>query len=465
MGLKLLGHDNSDVVFENNDQKKVEKFVGIEIYSTSPIKGIGGVYKHNFRDFIVKEIISTGQILDIKEDYSPPLFSENSKNRFTSFNLVKVNKSTFEAIREVTRALKINLDSIHYSGLKDKRSISVQKASIGGDYIDQLSRLKFRDLFIRNIHPSKKSVKLGSHSGNNFVITIRNIENTSNLEEDIKKMVKNIVKNGIPNYFGLQRFGSLRPNSHLMGLHLLTEDYQRAYEEFVTKTYSTESPKARNARNKLKMNNDFEKAIEYFPKSLNYEKTIIYFLKDNPGDYKGAINKLPTKLKMLLISSFQSHIFNKLVSLRFKKGFSLTKPVKGDTICILDEQNGNRTQVKYVYGDLYDKYLDEAIELNRGVIIAPLVGINANLEGFPLMKTLFDEIIQRESFDISIFKSELFEKYKLRGSFRPISMKPSGLKIIELTKDELHADKMKLIVEFSLVRGSYATMILRELMK
>jgi len=168
---------------------------------------------------------------------------------------------------------------------------------------------------------------------------------------------------------------------------------------------------------------------------------------------------------MLLISSFQSYIFNKLVSLRFKKGFSLTKPVKGDTICILDEQNGNMTKVKYIYGGSYDKYLNEAIELNRGVIIAPLVGINANLEGFPLMKTLFDEIIQREGIDISIFKSDLFEKYKLKGSFRPISMKPSGLKIIELTKDELHADKMKLIVEFSLVRGSYATMILRELMK
>ena len=461
----MLGQDNCDIVFENNDQKEVEKFVGIENYCTSPIKGIGGVYKYTFKDFIVKEIISTGQILDIKEDYSPPSFSENSKNRFTTFNLIKVNKSTFEAIREVSKALKIPSGSIHYSGLKDKRSISAQKISIGGDYIDQLSQLKIRDVFIRNIHPSKKSVKLGSHNGNNFEITIRNIKNTSNLEGDIQKIVEIIVKNGIPNYFGLQRFGSLRPNSHLMGFHLLNGDYEKAYEEFITRTYSTESPKARKARNKLKMDGDFEKALEYFPKNLNYEYTMIYYLKDNPGDYKGAIDTLPTRLKMLLISSFQSYIFNKLVSSRLKKGISLSKPVKGDTICILEEENGNMTQVKYVYGGSYDKYLDEAIKLNRGVIVAPLVGINANLDGFPLMKNFFDELIQQEGIEISIFNSELFEKYKLRGSFRPIYMKPSGLKIIELAKDELHQDKMKLIVEFSLVRGSYATLMLRELMK
>jgi len=306
---------------------------------------------------------------------------------------------------------------------------------------------------------------LGSHSGNNFVITLRNIDNVANLEENVKRILEIIGEDGVPNYFGLQRFGSLRPNSHLIGYFLLNEDYKGAYEGFVTNTYSTERPKAYKARTQLRLDGDFEKALEYFPRSLNYEKTIIASLKDNPGDYKRAINKLPTKLKMLLISSFQSYIFNKLVSLRAKKGISLSKPVKGDTICILDDENGNTTKVKYIYGGQYDKYLDEAININRGVIVAPLVGINANLDAFPLMKNFFDELIQQEGIDMNIFNSELFEKYKLRGSFRPISMKPFGLKVLELSKDEHHLDKMKLTIEFSLVKGSYATLVLRELMK
>lgn len=461
----MLGQKNNSLDFKNNDEKEVEKFVGIENYCTASIKGIGGVYKYNFKDFIVKEITSTGQVLDIKEDYPTPPFSDNSKNRYTTFNLIKINRSTFEAIKEVSKVLKIHSDSINYAGLKDKRSISVQQVSIGGDHVDQLTQLKIKDLFVRNIHPSKKPVKLGSHYGNDFVITIRNIEKIINLEDVIKSIIDKIVENGVPNYFGLQRFGSLRPNSHLIGFHLLNQDYESAYEEFVTKTYSTESPKAKKARNKLKLDHDYEKALEYFPKSLNYELDMIHFLKDHPGNYKGAINTLPTRLKMLLISSFQSYLFNKLVSLRLKKDIPLLKPVKGDAICILEEENGNMTQVKYTYGGPHDKNLEEAIKLKRGVIVAPLVGINANLDEFPLMKTLFDEIIQQEGIDISIFNSELFEKFKLKGSYRPIYMKPAGLKILELSEDEFHSGKMKLTIEFSLVRGSYATLILRELMK
>jgi len=127
----LLKQDGINIEFKDNDQKEVEKFVGLEIYSTTPLNGIGGVYKFIFKDFIVKEIISTGQILDIKEDYSSPPFSENSKNRYTTFNLIKINRSTFEAIKEISKTLKVYSDSIHYSGLKDKRAITIQMVSLG----------------------------------------------------------------------------------------------------------------------------------------------------------------------------------------------------------------------------------------------------------------------------------------------------------------------------------------------
>ena len=36
-------------IFKDNDKKEVEKFVGIEIYSTPEKKGIGGLYKDNYK--------------------------------------------------------------------------------------------------------------------------------------------------------------------------------------------------------------------------------------------------------------------------------------------------------------------------------------------------------------------------------------------------------------------------------
>jgi len=212
----LAESEKLNEILTQNNEKELERFVYIDIFSTPKIAGIGGLYKHSFKDFIVREIIEGDYVLDIKEDNINHAFSEASKDRFTNFNLIKFNKDTFEAIRCISKALNIPIDTIYYSGLKDKCSISVQKVSIKGNFIEELRKLKLKDIFIRNISPSKKPVKIGSNWGNQFIITIRNINNFKNAENRIKKLFQILQKKGFPNYYGMQRFGTFRPNSHLI---------------------------------------------------------------------------------------------------------------------------------------------------------------------------------------------------------------------------------------------------------
>ncbi|MFX0056972.1 MAG: tRNA pseudouridine(13) synthase TruD [Candidatus Heimdallarchaeota archaeon] len=447
------------------NHKNLELIVGIDTYSASHLPGIGGIYKHNFKDFIVKEILANGKILEIKEDYPSPEFSEELKDVYTSFNLVKLNKDTFEAIRAIGSALRIPYEIINYSGLKDKCSISVQRASIRGNYIEKLKKLKIRDIFIRNISPSKKSVNLGSNWGNKFIITIRNIQKSTALKKNIEELFDFLNRKGFPNYYGLQRFGTFRPNSHKIGRFLLEGKYKDAFDEFVLETYPTESLEAQFFRNELKVTGNLKEAYNSFSKSLNYERTMIKHLIDHPNDYKGAIDRLPSDLIKLLISSFQSYFFNKMVSLRIKKGYSLFEPSKGDIISILDDDNGNITQIKYIYGDLYDKYLIEALKLNRAAIVVPLIGFDTNLDEFRLMKQFFDQIIEQENFNKEIFKSDQLVKFDFKGSFRAITIKPLGLRILDIAEDDLFPNRMKFKFEFSLQKGSYATILLREIIK
>ena len=448
--------------FKDNSEKAVERFVGIELYSSSLIKGIGGIYKHRFKDFIVKEITENGKILEIKEDSPPPTFSTIHKDRYTTFNLVKINKEPFEAIRDLSQALKIPAEKISYSGLKDKASISVQKVSIKGDFVEKLKKLKLRDYFFRNIYPTRKSVKLGSHWGNNFTIVIRNLDPSEENKKKIEQIIQILDTHGFPNYFGLQRFGTFRPNSHIIGRYLLEGRYEKAYHEFITTTYSTEDPQLQAIRDKLKNNDDLQTAYESFPKSLYYERKMVKYLIDHPDDYKGTFEILSQDLIKLLISAFQSYLFNKMISLRIHKGLSL---LKGDTISILDDMNGHITKVKYIYGGRYDQYLEDAINLKRAVIVAPLVGYETNLEEFPIMKSFFETILKEEKIDSNIFRSELISNTDFKGSFRAIQVKPIGLNIIHIKDDELLPGKKKLKIEFSLPKGTYATMLLRELMK
>jgi tRNA(Glu) U13 pseudouridine synthase TruD len=123
----LLDQENDPYTFNENNERELEKFVGIEDYATNGYHGIGGEYKTHFKDFIVKEIVENGRILDISEDFTNPTFSEELNDRFTTFNLTKVNMDTFKAVNIISKALKIPYRLITYSGLKDKQSISVQR--------------------------------------------------------------------------------------------------------------------------------------------------------------------------------------------------------------------------------------------------------------------------------------------------------------------------------------------------
>ena len=460
--------EKSGYYFEENSEKDVEKFVGIDAYSTSTIESISGIFKHSFKDFIVKEILSNGKVLEIKEDRRPQSFSEKLKDKYTTFNLVKVNMDTFEALRKVGKALKISANRFHYSGLKDRCAISVQKVSIKGNFVDSLKKLRLRDIFIRSISSTKQPVRLGGNKGNHFTVVIRNIENKSNLKDLIDHLFIALKQQGFLNLFGIQRFGKYRPNSHNVGRYLLEGNYKKAFNEFVSTVYSTESPHLQQIRGSIRNEEDFENAYNIFPISLYYERAMIKHMLDHPGDYKGSFEVIQRDLKTLFMSAFQSYLFNKIISLRIKKGISLLKPVKGDVISILDEENGHITQIKYIYGTLngmYDKYLDKAIKLNRAVIVIPIIGYNTNLDDFPLIKSIFEDIVQKEGINTNIFRNELLYQFEFKGAFRAMTTKPIGLKFIELADDDLFPGNKKLKFEFSLNKGSYATMIIRELIK
>lgn len=457
-----------DYKFKKNSEREVEKFVGIHAFSTSDLDGIGGIYKDSYKDFIVKEITETWEILELKEDRDSSPFLKN-RDKYTTFNLIKVNRDTFNALNELCKALKISKWKLSYSGLKDKCSISAQKVSIQGDYVNELNNLNIKDIFIRSIKPSKKPVLLGSNRGNNFVITIRKIEDQNNLEQKLSNLLDRLRKYGFPNYFGLQRFGTYRPNSHLIGRYLLEGNYKRAIKEFVSTIYSSESKNLSKIRYKLGKSlddvNKLRERYKSFPKGLTYECQLIEYLIVHPKDYQGAFNQLNEEIINLIINAFQSYIFNKLISLRVKKGISLFKPIKGDLISILDDINGHTTNATYLYGNYYDKYLGEVIDLNRASIVIPLIGYDTDLNDFPLMKKLFNQIIKEENLNPDIFNSKLLNKFNLKGSFRAMTTIPIGLKLIELSDDDKYKGKKKVKIEFSLNKGCYATMLLRELIK
>jgi len=103
----------------------------------------------------------------------------------------------------------VKRNDVGYAGKKDRHAVTTQWFSVympGREHsIDWQAFLVGSevDAELLDQQTHSKKLKIGQHQGNHFRITLREIDESSELLERLE----NIQKNGVPNYFGEQRFG------------------------------------------------------------------------------------------------------------------------------------------------------------------------------------------------------------------------------------------------------------------
>jgi len=169
-------------------------------------------------DFVVREIISP-KFLRKYERTSKGM--KQIEGHYSLFLLKKRGLTTLDAIKKISKSLKIAESKIGYAGLKDRFAVTYQYITIEGVQ----KPIKEKDLEISFIQKTNKFLSPGELIGNSFDITLHNCKNTENLE----KIIKALKNRGMPNYFGMQRFGSNK-NNHIIGSHLVKGKFDSALE-------------------------------------------------------------------------------------------------------------------------------------------------------------------------------------------------------------------------------------------
>jgi tRNA pseudouridine13 synthase len=127
----------------------------------------------------------------------------------------KTGISTTEAASRLARATGIKASSISWSGLKDKQGVCRQWFSIHspGKDIDNLQRAESDALIIEQQLRNNRKLRRGSHKCNHFVIRLtdlRPLDANTDMQAalaDLEQRLEMIGREGVPNYFGEQRFG------------------------------------------------------------------------------------------------------------------------------------------------------------------------------------------------------------------------------------------------------------------
>ncbi|MFW9850714.1 MAG: tRNA pseudouridine(13) synthase TruD [Candidatus Thorarchaeota archaeon] len=432
--------------------------LGMELYSTD-FEGIGGNLKQRYEDFIVEEISSDGDIAlaNISEDepFIEPAVSvagESRKAKFVHFTVQKLGLNTMDVASLFSSGLNISRNLITYAGLKDKRALTVQRFSAPAKSVDALKELKLERIWIRDLEFSRKQILTGDLWGNRFTILLRNIEVPC---DETYQIINELSERPILNYFGIQRFGVSRPFTHLVGRALTNRDFEEAARNILAKSSPYESDELREIRSSIMDGNVPESVLEKFPKELRYERFMIKSLITHPQDYERAFSKIPPKMQTLFVHSFQSYLFNRIISLRSKEGMSLEKPEIGDFIARVDTPNIGRDDWLFVTEQNIETRIEQVQSGEYGLVnIIP--GYTSKLPNTRQTEHI-KRILREENTKIEDFRFSENKYLDSPGGFHPIT--------VYLTKVDANCTAEGLQIRFSLRKGSYATVVLREIMK
>jgi len=381
--------------------------IGIAVYSTE-FNGIGGKIRVEPEDFQVTEIISQRAQNSI-----------NDQDGYAVYKLKKKKIDTNHALSDIFRKKGIRLKSL---GLKDASAITEQFVCSGnkGKPIENFSTDKYS---LEKIGFVKKPLSKKDMISNHFKIKISECSNDLHSFTEYDKIL---------NFYGYQRFGSKRPVTHLIGKAILQRDFKKAVDLILSFTSPYDSKENTEIREKLSDKANYEKYFDQVPHQMDIERIVLKEMIEH-DDAIRAIRSIQVSLRRFYIQAYQSFLFNQSLSSAFSDGENLFEAQPNDVCFDFHGIIG-----KYVKG------LDQRLAL-------PFIGYSY------YKKTRFDyqisKILEQEEITPKDFFIKEMQEVSSEGGFRQAAINCSDYSSYEN------------IVEFSLSRGSFATILLREIMK
>ena len=417
-----------------------DRLLGMELYATdSP--GCGGRLRAETGDFIVEEIYEEG----IYEG-----------GRYLVLEVEKVDWETHHLVRDLSRQLQISQKRFGWAGTKDKKAVTRQRMSVMALEEKELPRVNLPGVKIKVLGRSNRGVSLGDLRGNRFAVRIREIDLD---DQEVARRVAAVTGEieelgGLPNYFGVQRFGDVRPVTHLVGEALVRGEPERAAMTYLALPFPGEPESTREARERLLADQDFAAALREYPLRLRYERAMMSRLQEE-RDFARSFDVLATNLKRLFVHAYQSLLYNRILSRRMRSGLPLDRAVEGDVVCF---SKGGLPDVDKIQA--VDKSnlaaVNRLTERRRAFVTLPLLGHSSLLaDGLP--GEIERSVLEEKGVDLSGFRVEANPDLGSPGSRRPALLRVAPGAEIE--------GGGSVLLKFDLPAGSYATVVLREYMK
>ena len=135
----------------------------------------------------------------------------------------KIGENTDWVAQQIARYTGTHPKDIGYAGKKDRHAVTEQWFSVKLPIKQAVDWSSFNTESMQVIHQVRhqRKLKTGVHQGNRFTIRLRQVTD----EVSLKSRFDALLDQGVPNYFGEQRFGHHYGNL-FRGIQLVSSDYK-----------------------------------------------------------------------------------------------------------------------------------------------------------------------------------------------------------------------------------------------
>ena len=357
------------------------------------------------------------------------------------YRVTKRKCTSEEAARALAEEAGVEHGEVHLAGLKDRQGLTIQYMSLARGREVHLST---GELKIEPVGFAATPLTSADSLGNAFELTVRALT-----RHDLYCLRTNLPRlrvHGTLNYFDDQRFGNLTHGQGWIYKGLCLGETGAALRRLLGARSPRDDERHRRFKDGLERHWGDWRECRDDAGRFGAHHSIFEHLAKHPEDFAGAFQHVATRLKLIHLFAWQSHLWNRALA----EWLRTLLPV--DERVVLESEEGPLITFSEA---------PPAALVSSGRLSLP----GERLEGVTdaLQRALFTEVLNQEGLTPEGMAVEV-GGFHLKSEERELFVRPAHLRVRPPEPDNLNPGFSSVRVRFELPRGSYATLVIRRLL-
>jgi tRNA pseudouridine13 synthase len=356
------------------------------------------------------------------------------------YRLTKTGLGTLEAIDAIIQRWNIERWKMSWGGLKDRHAVTSQYVTI-----DRGPRrnLEQKSLELEYLGQSSKKFTAADIRANRFSLVLRSLG-----DDDVafaEQALAEVRQFGLPNYFDDQRFGSMSAAGEFIARPWIEGNYERTLWLTFAEPHPFDRSEEKTQKQILRDHwGDWLTCKAQLARS--HRRSVVTYLCDKPTDFRGAWARVKVDLRSLYLAAYQSFLWNEMAATFLRQSCPaealIDVPLKTGPVPFF-------------------RQLPDDVRLTLQQASLPLPSARQKLDPGPV-SDLMTETLARHGLELRQLRVKYPRDSFFSKGWRKAAIRADGL-AWSSGDDELAQGRRRLTLDFTLPRGSYATILIKRI--